>query len=243
MSQSNALVAVLKTALKQHGLTYADLAKKLVLSEANIKRMFSTQNFSLKRLDDICQVMHLELTDLLKLLEDSKQRVTHLTKEQEKELVSNPKLLLIAMCARNHITFDEILEMYSLDKLELIKLLAKLDQIHFIELLPNNLIKLVVASDFHWIPLGPVENYYAKQVEEDFFKSRFYKKNETRLFITGMLTEESLHNLQRKLYRVAKDFSELQKQDLTQTIEKRNNIGMVLAMRPWTLKAFNEIKK
>jgi DNA-binding Xre family transcriptional regulator len=243
MAQSNALIDTLKKALKQHGLTYADLAQHLELSEASVKRMFSTRNFTLRRLDAICQIMRLEISDLLRLLEESKQRITHLTEGQERELVSNPKLLLVAACARNHVSFEEILDQYNLTEVELIGLLAKLDRLRLIELLPKNRIKLVVAADFRWLPGGPVDTFYAKQVENEFFKAQFDNQNEIRLFITGMLSDEAQKTLVRKLNSVAQDFAELHKQDLAQPIDKRTNVGMVLAMRPWRFEAFDRFRR
>jgi transcriptional regulator with XRE-family HTH domain len=56
MAQSTALVDVLKRELRARGVTYAQVARKLRLSEASIKRMFSKRDFTLKRLDEICQL-------------------------------------------------------------------------------------------------------------------------------------------------------------------------------------------
>lgn len=41
MAQSAALIVVLKRELKARGVRYADLAKRLKLSEASVKRMFA----------------------------------------------------------------------------------------------------------------------------------------------------------------------------------------------------------
>ena len=57
MAQTEFLIQSLKKSLKAHGLTYADVARQLKLSEASIKRLFSEQNITLERLDQICQMM------------------------------------------------------------------------------------------------------------------------------------------------------------------------------------------
>ncbi|QKQ27496.1 hypothetical protein [Candidatus Reidiella endopervernicosa] len=41
MSQTNALLATLKRALRMRGITYRQLAETLEMSEASIKRLFS----------------------------------------------------------------------------------------------------------------------------------------------------------------------------------------------------------
>ena len=61
MTQTSALIDTLKKSLKTHQLTYALVAEKLNMSEANIKRMFASKRFSLDRLEEICQLMQMEL--------------------------------------------------------------------------------------------------------------------------------------------------------------------------------------
>src|SRR5688572_25202412 len=56
MAHSGALVEVLKRELRTKGVTYAQVARKLGLSEASVKRMFSRRDFTLKRLDQVCQL-------------------------------------------------------------------------------------------------------------------------------------------------------------------------------------------
>jgi len=49
-------------------------------------------------------------------------------------------------------TFDEMKATYILSLAESIGLLARLDKLSFIELLPNNRFKLKVARTFSWVP-------------------------------------------------------------------------------------------
>ena len=58
------LVVALKRLLKAQGITYAALAKRLNLSEAAVKRMFSQQALSLLRLEQVCEVLDIGLSEL-----------------------------------------------------------------------------------------------------------------------------------------------------------------------------------
>ena len=58
------------------------------------------------RLKAICELMEMGFADLVRMMEERQHRIAHLTEEQEQELVANIKLLLVAMCARNHWTFE-----------------------------------------------------------------------------------------------------------------------------------------
>src|SRR5690554_7747628 len=100
MAQTSAIVSELKRQLRAHGLTYQDVVQALEMSEASVKRLFSDRQFSLKRLDQICGLMGMEITDLVRTLAPE-PRVEKLTEEQERELVSDRQLLLMSVCAMN----------------------------------------------------------------------------------------------------------------------------------------------
>src|SRR5579885_1536562 len=104
--------------------------------------------------------------------------LTQLTYEQEKELVDNPKLMLVALCTLNHWSFADILAAYELGEAECVKLLARLDRLKFIELMPGNRIRLLVSRAFAWLPDGPIQRLFKEQFQVDFFRSRFDREGE-----------------------------------------------------------------
>ena len=59
-----ALVDALKRVLKARGLTYADIARGLDLSEASVKRIFSKRDFTLERLDEVCRLAGIDFAEL-----------------------------------------------------------------------------------------------------------------------------------------------------------------------------------
>ena len=64
MSQAVAVVEALKRSLKAKNLTYAHVARGLKMSEASVKRMFSSYRFTLERFEQVCQIAGLGLTEL-----------------------------------------------------------------------------------------------------------------------------------------------------------------------------------
>ena len=102
MTQIAAVCEMLKQLLKTKNVTYKQLAQALDLSEANIKRIFSTQSFTLDRLEEICQILEISLTDLFVLTAQKEQKISQLTAEQEEELMRDHKLLLAEYSWRRH---------------------------------------------------------------------------------------------------------------------------------------------
>ncbi|MFC1749512.1 helix-turn-helix domain-containing protein [Pseudomonadota bacterium] len=243
MAQTAALIETLKQTLKSHHLTYAEVARRLDMSEANVKRMFASKRFSLDRLENVCQLMQMELTDLFQLYEESRQRITQLTVEQEQELVRDTLLLLVAVSVRNRISFEDIISNYQITEPECIKSLAKLDRLKIIDLLPGNRIKLRIDDDFRWLPNGPIERFFEKQIQAHFLRSGFTGEQEQRLFLFGLLSEASAEVMSGKLQALATEFTELHRQDGKLSLDKKRNFGFLLALRPWELEAFESLHR
>ena len=243
MAQTGALIGALKQVLKSRGVTYAEVARQLGMSEASIKRVFAKETFTLKRLDKICQLLGIEITDLAKVVEHDAERVTQLTFEQEKEVVAEPKLLLVAVHALNHWTLDEIVARYAITKAECIRLLVRLDRLRIVDLLPNNRIKVNVGRNFSWLPDGPIQQHFRGQLEANFFASRFDGKGEHLAFVSGMLSRSSNTVVQHHMRRLGAEFADLHNQDLGLPLDERFGTSLLIAIRPWAPEVFKSLQR
>jgi DNA-binding Xre family transcriptional regulator len=69
MSQTRPLIDTLKQELRKQRITYKQVSEVLELSETSVKRLFSEEAFSVKRLDKVCALLHLDISDLVHLME------------------------------------------------------------------------------------------------------------------------------------------------------------------------------
>lgn len=243
MTTTSGLVEVLKRELRSHGITYAQVARKLNLSEASVKRMFSRRDFTLKRLDQVCQLTQGEFSDLAHALAREDRLLTRLTLEQEKEIASSIKLFLVAVCVLNHVDPDQVVALYDISKPECIQLLVKLDRVGFIRLLPNNRIRLLVSRDFTWLPDGPIQRFFKQHAHNDFFRSSFDRPDEHMVALNGMLSRASSAVIIERLKRTAREFSELHNQDLKLPASERSPMSLLVAIRHWELRAFADLRR
>ena len=243
MAQTRELIKTLKTALKAQGKTYADVAVELGLSEASVKRLFSQQSFSLDRLDQVCHLLDMEITDLVQLMNEQQQHLQQLTVEQEKEITDDVTLTLVAVCVLNRWTMDDILSHQRISKNECVRHLAKLDRLKLIELLPKNRIRLLVAPNFSWRENGPIQMFFQKKIGQEFFNTRFSRDDECLIVLNGMLSTQSNAELQRKLKRLAREFDILNNDDAALGLEQRQGATLVLAMRDWKYGLFRPFIK
>jgi DNA-binding Xre family transcriptional regulator len=243
VAQIHALVKTLKKQLKAHGKTYADVAKLLDLSEASVKRLFAEQNFTLQRLELICDLLELQFSELVGKMAQDQQQLSQLTEAQEKEVAADILLLLITVCVINGYTYQNILQHYEIKETECIQKLAQLDRLKIIELMPGNRIKLRVASNFNWLPNGPIQKFFHDKVQQDFFSSRFNKEHEKLVVLNGLLSNNSNLEFQKKVQRLANEFDHLSHEDKSLPIEQRFGTTIVLAMRQWQYSVFESFRK
>lgn len=242
MSQVEQITTAIKGLLKQQRITYVSLAQSLNMSEANVKRMFAKRAFSLQRLEQICEVLKMSMSELFLHLEREKVLVTTLTKDQELELVNDNKLLLVAVCVRDSWTIQEIIEHYQISEHECIQLLARLDKLKMIELLPANRYRLLIAQDFKWITNGPLERYITHYVIKDFMAAGFKEPQSFRFYMPGTYSMASIELLHHRLEELTREAASLNQQDAKLPVKQRKRMGLLLAMRPWELEQFQALR-
>ncbi|PNQ53688.1 XRE family transcriptional regulator, partial [Vibrio agarivorans] len=214
MSDSHIVIKELKRQLKHANIHYVDIAQHLNLSEGSVKRLLAKgSQISLERLEHICQLIGLDMIELVKLSAEHNKGLETLTIEQEQCLVDDKGLLLVAVCVINGYLFEEITQQYTYNELELVQKLAALDKLNIIELLPDNKIRLRVSPTFKWQPGGPIQHFFQQQVQDAFFHSTFCGEDEKLVMATGLMSLPSNKKIQQRLQKVISEFYQTCRED------------------------------
>jgi len=237
------LVETLKRVLKGQGITYAQVAQRLQLSEASVKRMFSRCDFTLQRLEEICSMAGLDFGELAREAAGDSARITQLTVEQEREIVSDPMMLMVALCAVGDWTFEQIVDTYTITPQQCIGYLARLDRHRIIELAPGNRIRPLISRTFAWLPDGPIQRFFRERVENEFLSGTFDRPEELFVFVSGMLSRDSMTELCARLRRVAREFAELHRDDLDLPLASRFGTSLLLATRAWEPRFLRTVRR
>ena len=243
MNETSRLIDALKSALKNKGITYADLAKRIAMSEANVKRMFSKQTLSLQQLELICTVIEFDFFELAKLARQKSELISELSLQQERDLCKDSRLLGLWYLLANAWDLPQILKAYVLTEPEAITLLVQLDRIGVIELGVGNIVKLKTTRTVHFRLDGPVRVLYRPVVEKSFLSNRFTGTSELFRFEFRELSGSSIAVLHDKLTRLAMEINELADVDEAVGNAGRRTVGMMLGLRPWTIEDIVSIKK
>jgi transcriptional regulator with XRE-family HTH domain len=243
MNESERLIATLKRLLKSQGYTYRRVSEAVGLSEPSIKRMFSRGTFTLDRLVQVSGLLGLSLAELAHQAERMQPGIRTLDEKQERELVADPRLLLVAACVLNSWTPEEIVSTYRFTKAECLKRLLQLDRLRMITLLPGDRVRLNVARDFDWLPDGPIQRFFRKQEKDDFLAHDFNGDGENHFFLYGMLSPAAQSRLQAQLRKLREEFAELHRESVAAPFAQRSAACLLVAQRGWEPRSFASLRR
>ena len=237
------LIDGLKREMKTRGITYGMLAKQIGLSEASVKRMFSQKNLTLQRLDEILQATQIPFDEIAVFAGESSRLVSQLTLAQEKAIVSDPRIFMMAVSMLNMIPLERVLELYRIEMAEVIGYLTTLDKIGFLALQPNNRVKLLVSRTFAWLPDGPIQAHFRSMAETDFLAYKFDQPDEIMQLINLMLSKRSIAALSARLKLLTAEFSQVHQDEVKLPLAEKFPISLLIAARPWLPKTFKALRR
>jgi DNA-binding Xre family transcriptional regulator len=239
---SGFLFDALRMHLKVRGLTYADVAKALKISEPTVKRIFATRNCTVKRLDEICDVLQVDVAELARGMPRESRLVSQLTRAQEEELMSDPALLCVAACAMHQMRVEEIVRLYRLDEAQCVRLLLRLERLGIVEVHANNRIRLRLSRAFSWMANGPMMRFVRTQAA-DFFDHGFEAAGETMRLVSVRLSSEGRVALLKQIEQVLQQYAEQHSADARLPLEARQPVSVLLGVRAWEPKAFKALRR
>lgn len=240
MPQAEHLIATLKRELRRKHLTYKQVAEALSLSEASVKRLFASGQFTLERIDEICRLLEWDWLDLVDATRANEKVVDHLTDTQETEIAADLELLLVAVSVINGFSFQDLIDQYDLSDAQCIQKLARLDRLKLITLLPGNRIKLRISPNFRWNPKGPIQAYFLRHVVREFFNTRFASSEEKLIVVNALLSGAGNQHVQQLMDRLAAEMTQTMKNDAELPMKAKRGNTLVLALRRWRYSPFVE---
>jgi hypothetical protein len=242
MAERHLIVAEIKRALRECQLTYSQVASKLQLSLASVKRLLATGDLSLERVESICDLLGITLKDILERAHQRSAPTKELTLPQERELVADSRLLFIAWLVLNRIPVEEIVRDYRFTEAEVVRHLIRLDRLGIIELQPGNRVRLLISRHFSWRAGGPVQQYIHEKLLGEFFASSFDGPHDEVFFHGCPVSEESQEQLRRVLQKASRECMQIVERERS-PYEERKGAAFVLALRRWKYSGFSQFDR
>jgi DNA-binding Xre family transcriptional regulator len=235
MEQTKRLVESLKQILRSKGLTYAALAPSLGISEASVKRAFSQCNFTLERLEQICQVAQIQLADLIGLSQTDEEKYHfRLSDEQEQLFVDNPRYLLFYEYLMERKSVGYIQKKYDLSSSQTSHYLRTLEEHGLIIRLQGSRVKLVNDGVIRPKKDGPLAKMIQSRFQDDFLTGNFDGELDYRNFGMIRMTDTSYKRMREQLAKLIKEAADTGKIEIAARLPTKE-IGIYFATRPWNL--------
>lgn len=230
MSEASLMLEAFKRTLKAKGVTYKELAKKLSLSEASVKRLFSEESFSLKRFEEAAAAVNISLSEIMKSIDSHLTELPRvLTEDQEQLLADNEKLFSLFYLLLNGATIAHLKKNFKGSLIEVEKLLLLLDKSSLIELHSEKKYKFLTSPNLIWRANGPLRRKFEGQVKEEFMDGDFSSPNSMLKFVNGRIAKSSLEHFSRQVEKLLRSYEQLVEvggQDV-------DNISFLVAFRPF----------
>jgi hypothetical protein len=243
MGSANRVFEVLRADMKAAGLTYRVLAQRIGMSESSVKRMFGEQDMPLSRLAQVCNAIGTGFEDLLARVAQPAAELSELTLEQERVLVADQRLLLVAICCLSQWSFEQMLNTYALTPAEVVAGLARLDRLGLIELRPANRYRLAVGRSFHWRREGPVIAFLRRHVVDEFFDAAFDGRGEVLITVHGQLSAAGASEIAQRIAQLAGSFVQRQREDQRDPGVACDGHTLIVGLRSFELSAFTAMRR
>lgn len=247
MSQIDQFLAAMKRALKAKNIIYKDLAESLQLSESSVKRILSDKSISLERIEEICKATDISFSEICKNAQFDEQVTGNtLTKEEEKFLAENPRLLHYYILLNDRLSPAKIEKEYEISNLEAKKFLLQLDRANLIELHPKDRVKLKnTTGTLGFRRDGAIGKILFAQTKSNFLNYDFETELDFIRFSWNTFSQESMNKFRKKLDKFIAEIQEEARLVGSDEKDQRavQDIGILLAFRPWKYSSFDVIKK
>lgn len=233
MLSSKQVVHTLKKVLKSKGISYKELAQKLNLSEPSIKRIFSDEDFSLSRLEKICDSIGMDFFELMQTAFSSNAvSRQELTIEQEEFLCKSSDSFTFFHLLLQGESVQNICKKHALSELRKTKILLELEKAGLLELHVDNKVKLLVSRSIRWIPDGPLKRKYGERLRSQFFNSTFKGTDEHLRMISTRLSLSTQTIIQRKTKQLIREIEDMCALEENSEDLPEASFNILLAYRP-----------
>jgi len=162
------LFAALKAVLKARGLTYADVAAGVGMSESGVKKIFSVGDCSLTRLAAIADVADVSLGSLFELASRPPFERIGLSEVQQRALLEAPRLFAFYWkLAIERWELDRIRRTFALEEAQVRRWLRRLDGLDLVQVGVDDRIRLPHGDLVRWIPEGPLLDHLYERWSRD----------------------------------------------------------------------------
>jgi len=211
----HSLFDFIKRAMKAKGYTYAWLAERLGVSEISVKRLFKEKDCKTSRLLDICEILGLDLDDLLAMQKRAQSSPQYLPLALEEALGEDRDLFVLFILLISHLSLSDIRAHSQMDEATFYLKIRHLEKLGLIELIDHERFRFCIPLPIRWRLDGALASAI-KQANLNYLSHCFDREAEQEyqfFTLSRLMKESSMQEIKEELDRVRQRFDYLASQD------------------------------
>lgn len=231
-----AILKVVKKILKSRKLNYKDVAKDMGVSEISVKRLFSGENASLKKLLLICDLLNISLLEVAAIAKEDNKTEYILNKGQDQFFFENPRLYALFIDLYRRTSPIEVKKLWRLTETEFFKTLRKYEKLGLIELYPGNHFKFNMTGIIRAPANGKLRKIFFEQNLDFLDYVQTSQQNSEHIIQTSeiLLSNENIKSLTRELEELGQKYRAKAFTDETiLPANEKKSIRLLVAMAPY----------
>jgi transcriptional regulator with XRE-family HTH domain len=156
VSEFGPVMKIIKRMMKERGLTYKDVAKKLNMSESGVKKIFLSADCSFQKILQLTRILNVRLIDILDEVHRSDPKQVIFPPAVQEAFRSDVSIFnFYVKLVIERVSIENIKKDYHLTQKDVFKYLKKLDDLKIIKLLPGDEFRLPELKLVHDFGGGP----------------------------------------------------------------------------------------
>ncbi len=152
----------LKLILKHKKISYGEISKQMKCSEVTIKRFFTADDLSFKKLQEICGVAGVSVIELVTIVKESGEQTFSLTHKQEKYFSNNEKLYDFFVLLLKYKSLKLTILKGHFQKSNVAQFLRELEELELIEIPLGDKVKVKKSGVLTWLKNGPLQKKFMR---------------------------------------------------------------------------------
>ena len=235
------MMQTLRRLLRGHGLTIRAIGERMAVSDATVKRWFQGQGLGADRLEDLCTLAGISLSELADLTHSPPRELAHqLTLAQEQALTESTFLSFLFFMVMSGWPPRDLHDDFGVSMKQIEEQLKRLERLALIDRLPGGRVRSRVDRRVAW-RRGPMRQHFEQHMKRQFVEIDFGAPDTIYTAETAKLSASGIARLEELLQRFRLDVQELADEDRRHSLLSRQWNMVLVAVRPLDVARFRAL--
>lgn len=226
------LIKVLRKLLRSNGLGIRDIAERMAVSPATVKRWFAGQGLAIDRFEALCDLAGIGLAELVELAAaPPRELARELTLAQEQALTENTLLSFLFFMIISGWPPSDLHDDFGVPVKDIETQLTRLERLALIDRLSGGRVRSRIDRRVAW-RRGPMRKHFEQHMKRQFLEIDFGDPAAIYTAETAKLSPSGVARLEELIERFRLDVQQLADDDRRHSLLPRLWHTVLLAARP-----------